>query len=142
MYRETHKKALAYFDQLTSTFGLNLETDLLGPAAVLPTPSHVGIEHQTPPSCDTMHPVKSSRLTVTTTEAELSLEELKKIPTDLKTIEPRADQIWNCDEIGIDPNGKWQMVSNCVYLQMVHCQQDLENPNGRALVYSAILLSW
>jgi hypothetical protein len=65
-------------------------------------------------SCDTMPPAKHSRLTVTTTEAELSLEELKRVPTDLKTIEARADQIWNCDEIGIEPNDKWYQIV-CTY---------------------------
>ena len=31
---------------------------------------------------------------------------LKKmiIPSDLNDIQPRATQVWNCDEIGFDPN--------------------------------------
>ena len=36
------------------------------------------------------------------------------VPTDLHRIQPRATQVWNCDEIGFDPNGKWhKVVCNC-----------------------------
>ena len=31
-------------------------------------------------------------------------------PELLQKIQPRADQIWNADEIGIDPNGKWNKI--------------------------------
>jgi hypothetical protein len=29
---------------------------------------------------------------------------------DLKDIQPRDDQVWNCDEIGFDPNGSWYKI--------------------------------
>ena len=32
------------------------------------------------------------------------------VPPDLHQIQPRATQVWNCDEIGFDPNGKWRKV--------------------------------
>ena len=34
----------------------------------------------------------------------------KIVPYDLHQIQPRATQVWNCDEIGFDPNGKWHKV--------------------------------
>ena len=30
----------------------------------------------------------------------------KIVPPDLHQIQPRATQVWNCDEIGFNPNGK------------------------------------
>ena len=29
------------------------------------------------------------------------------VPEDLKEIQPRLSQVWNCYEIGFDPNGSW-----------------------------------
>ena len=49
---------------------------------------------------------KPIRIETTEEEAEMSLEKLTEIPDDVAKVEPRPDQIWNCDEIGIDPNGK------------------------------------
>ena len=34
----------------------------------------------------------------------------KTVPEDLKEIQPRPSQVWNCDEIGFDPNGSWLKV--------------------------------
>ena len=36
------------------------------------------------------------------------------VPPELHKIQPRATQVWNCDEIGLDPNGKWRNVV-CTY---------------------------
>ena len=36
------------------------------------------------------------------------------VPPDLHQIQSRATQVWNCDEIGFDPNGKWRKVV-CTY---------------------------
>ena len=36
------------------------------------------------------------------------------VPPDLHQIQPRATQVWNCDEIWFDPNGKWRKVV-CTY---------------------------
>ena len=30
--------------------------------------------------------------------------EAKTVPKDFKDIQPRPSQVWNCDEIGFDPN--------------------------------------
>ena len=36
------------------------------------------------------------------------------IPSDLNDIKPRSTQVWNCDEVGFDPNGIWDKVI-CAY---------------------------
>ena len=36
------------------------------------------------------------------------------IPSDLNDIQPRATQVWNCGEIGFDPNRRWNKVI-CTY---------------------------
>ena len=38
----------------------------------------------------------------------------KIVLTKLNQIQPRATQVWNCDEIVFDPNGKWRKVV-CTY---------------------------
>ena len=38
----------------------------------------------------------------------------KIVPTNLHQIQPRATQVWNCDEIGFYPYGKWHKVV-CTY---------------------------
>ena len=47
---------------------------------------------------------------MTDDEIELTLQKLMTVPDDLEDIIPRSDQVWNFDEIGIDPNGKWYRV--------------------------------
>ena len=36
------------------------------------------------------------------------------VPKDLKYIQPRPSQVWNCNEIGFDTNGSWLRVV-CTY---------------------------
>ena len=36
------------------------------------------------------------------------------IPSELNDIQPRATQLWNCDEYGFDTNGKLNMLV-CTY---------------------------
>ena len=43
---------------------------------------------------------------ITKDETRKTLAELTILPTDLAEIQPRSSQVWNCGEIGIDPNGK------------------------------------
>ena len=43
-------------------------------------------------------------------EASKTLAELTVLQTDLVEIQPCSSQVWNCDEFGIDPNGKWTKV--------------------------------
>ena len=38
----------------------------------------------------------------------------KIVPPKLHQIQPRATQVWNCDEIGLNPNGKWRNIV-CTY---------------------------
>ena len=45
---------------------------------------------------------------------EFPLQVRTIVPPDLHQIQPRATQVWNCDEIGFDPNGKWRKVV-CAY---------------------------
>ena len=35
-------------------------------------------------------------------------------PSNLHHIQPRATQVWNCDKIGLGPNGKWRKFV-CIY---------------------------
>ena len=35
----------------------------------------------------------------------------KTVPQDLKEIQPHPYQVWNCDEIGFNPNGSWLRVA-------------------------------
>ena len=48
--------------------------------------------------------------------AEINQPFLKNmnIPSDLNDIQPRATQVWNCDKIGFDTNGRWNKVI-CTY---------------------------
>ena len=40
------------------------------------------------------------------------------VPHDLHQIQPRATQVWNCDEIRLETNGKWRKgVCNYKYFQ-------------------------
>ena len=45
---------------------------------------------------------------------EFPLQVRTIVPPDLHQIQPRATQVWNCDEIGFEPNGKWHKVV-CTY---------------------------
>jgi len=46
---------------------------------------------------------------------EISSEiKLMVVPEDLASIRPRSSQVWNCDEIGFDPNGNWNRMI-CTY---------------------------
>ena len=36
------------------------------------------------------------------------------IPSDINYIQPRDTQLWNCDEVGFDTNGRWIKVI-CIY---------------------------
>ena len=50
------------------------------------------------------------------------------IPYDLNDIQPRATQVWNCDNIGFDINGKWNNVI-CTY-KFFHGEQMCEVQTG------------
>ena len=47
-------------------------------------------------------------------EAEENVSKLTVVPEDLQQVLPRASQVWNCDKIGVDPNGKWNKIV-CTY---------------------------
>lgn len=48
------------------------------------------------------------------TKAEENVAELTVVPRDLQEVLPRGNQVWNCDKIGVDPNGKWNKIV-CTY---------------------------
>ena len=61
----------------------------------------------------------------------------KILPKDLKEIQPRPSQVWNCDEIRFDPNGSWLKVI-CTYKfftgnAFVNPKQEREPPSGLLL---------
>ena len=39
---------------------------------------------------------------------------MMNIPSNLNDVQPRANQVWNCGEIGSDPNLRWKK-SVCTY---------------------------
>ena len=47
-------------------------------------------------------------------EAKENVSKLTVVPEDLQQVLPRANQVWNCDKIGVDPNGKWNKIV-CTY---------------------------
>jgi hypothetical protein len=110
MYRAAKKKRMQQMDLMTSSFRENVEDEILGPKSVRPqlpdNPDESGLAVVTP--------YKRKREEVTRDYAELSVQELTKVPPDLEDIQPRSDQVWNCDEIGFDPNGKWHRIV-CTY---------------------------
>ena len=48
---------------------------------------------------------KRRMVNVTDEETDATQQRLMHIPEDLEEIMPQADQVWNCDEIGLDSNG-------------------------------------
>ena len=47
---------------------------------------------------------------ITRKEAKKVLDELTVIPYDLFELQPHTSRCWNCNEIGLDPNGRWSKV--------------------------------
>ena len=45
---------------------------------------------------------------------EFPLQVRMIVPPNLHQIQPRANRVWNCDEIGLNSNGKWRKVV-CIY---------------------------
>ena len=78
-----------------------IETNILGPKNVRIILSEA-------------EPIVKERNEVTTAVVSASVADLCIIPENFESIQPRADQVWNCDEIGINPNGKWQQIF-CAY---------------------------
>jgi hypothetical protein len=61
-----------------------------------------------------------------------------KAPSDLEEIQRRANQCWNCDEIGIDPNGKLHKIV-CPY-KWCPCQKIWNTQTGeRAPFWCTVL---
>ena len=46
------------------------------------------------------------RFDIKNDEARHSVQDLMQIPKDLLEIQPQNTQVWNCDEVGFDPNSK------------------------------------
>ena len=49
---------------------------------------------------------------------KLKKQKLMNTPNDLEEMQLRPAQVWNCDEMGFDPNGNWCEMMNT---QMVQC---------------------
>ena len=41
---------------------------------------------------------------------EFNFQLITIVPPNLRQIQLKSTQVWNCDEIGFDPNGKWHKV--------------------------------
>ena len=57
---------------------------------------------------------KKSLMNVADEDIESILYRLMSVHDDLEDIMPTPGQVWNCDKIRIDPNGKWPRVM-CTY---------------------------
>ena len=82
------------------------------PTGTAPVPPQVPVPLPQVP--DPHHPAKHPRIKykITKEEAKKTLQTLTAIPDDLTHLQPRPSQTWNCDEIGIDPTGKWCRIVN------------------------------
>ena len=47
-------------------------------------------------------------------QKEFNFQVRRIVPPEIHQIRPRDTQVWNCDEIGFEPNGKWHKVL-CTY---------------------------
>ena len=110
MYRHGKRETEKYYDRLVLPFATQTQEQLLGPA-VLRNESNPSSQSE---SSSLLNENKSKRFRINSTidDAQSSLNKLTSVPDDLDDILPRADQVWNCDEIGIDPNGKWHKIVN------------------------------
>ena len=87
-----------------------IDTCILGPKKVR-TVFNVPVNDDDTTEKNTTEKKKYARVIgMTEEEAHSSIEDLTVIPKDFKSIQPCADQVWNCDEIGIDPNGNWSKI--------------------------------
>ena len=77
---------------------------------------------------------------ITKEEARETLAKLTVVPPDLHKIQPRPSQVWNCDEIGIDPNGKWTKVV-CTY-KFCMVEQIWKMQTGEHAPFWCTLLLW
>lgn len=114
MYRDAQKKQKEELKSMLDESGVTeeIETDVFGPKEVrtnecssLMTTESLVVTHK---------PKQRERIVTTSDEAKKSMQELTVVPKDLEEIQPRADQVWNCDKIGIDPNGNWSCIV-CTY---------------------------
>jgi len=55
-----------------------------------------------------------SRQGYTLKEANVGMVKTEVLPEDFDDIQTQTDQVWNCDEVGIDPNGNWHRIV-CTY---------------------------
>jgi hypothetical protein len=112
MFCEGKEREDRYYAGLLQGFGEQALEDLLGPKILRPAASpSITLSAITP------SPVikrEQTKVEWTATDAAKSLEELRTVPLDLQDIQPRPDQNWSVDEIGIDPKGKWSRIV-CTY---------------------------
>ena len=103
-----------YYDNLVNDLGerAKLREKVLGKEANNTSPN----KENNLPSIITPNEKKMKfREQITYDEAEKNIDELTNVPDDLHSIQPRPDQVWNCDKVGIDPNGKWHRCWSEIY---------------------------
>ena len=116
LYRHVKKLTDTYYDNMLVSTGHKdvIDERILGPKEV----RDVDILPDSPvhESSTAIVPVTKFkyRLDISQEAVSKSIDELLVVPKDLDVIQPRADQVWNVDEIGIDPNGKWTRIV-CTY---------------------------
>ena len=124
LYR-TVKKTEKYYDELLVLTGRKdaIDERSLGPKVVRDTVDNLPDDTAdastttivtSPHDASATVPKKKYRLDISEEQISQSLNKLTVISKDLDEIQPRADQVWNVDEIRIDPNGKWYRIV-CTY---------------------------
>ena len=102
---EQHREAIA-----KKQTGLDLLSSVVEQLnAATPTPP-VPPQAPVPPLQAPVPPPQApvrTKCEITDKDTKKTLQELMKIPKKLQDPQPRSSQVSNCDEIGIDPIGKW-----------------------------------
>ena len=108
MYRSVASSVVAHFDKQVVETGQKclIQDQILGPKEVR--------EKQIDLPKVTFDDKVKVRKTYSLKEADDEMAKTKVIPEDFADIQPRPDQVWNCDEVGIDPNGKCHRIV-CTY---------------------------
>ena len=106
MCRDVRTRERKQREELTKPIGLDLLSSVVDQLndATPPVPPQVPAP-DVPPQVPA--PFLRKKYKISNEEAKKSLEELTIVPDDITHLQPRPSQCWNCDEIGIDPTGKW-----------------------------------
>ena len=117
LYRHVKEETESYYDKMLVSTGHkdNIDERILGPKEVQHIVTLPELDNKNDKESSTaIVPFTKHRLELSAEDLTRSINELTVIPKDFSSIQPRADQVWNVDEIGIDPNGKWTRIV-CTY---------------------------